>query len=144
MIRDHLAVMDELKTYASPKARLTRMLKAGTIIQIKRGLFVDNLGESPRAVAAVLYGPSYLSFEYGLYAHNIIPEKVFVFTSASYGKNKDKQYQTPLGSFSYHSIPVRAYPFGIQRHEIDNSSYLLASPEKALCDSVYKAGLIDI
>lgn len=142
MIRDHLAVMEDLKDYASPKARLTRMLKAGRITQVRRGLFVDSMTESPRAVAGVLYGPSYLSFEFALSAHHMIPEKVQVYTSASFGKNKDKNYFTALGPFTYHCIPSGAYPHGIQRVEDEDSSYLIASPEKALCDTVYKAGLV--
>jgi hypothetical protein len=39
MIKTHLAVMNELKAYASPKARLTRLLKSGKLVQIRRGLF---------------------------------------------------------------------------------------------------------
>jgi hypothetical protein len=41
MIKDHLAVMEELKNYASPKMKLSGMIKSGSIIRIRRGLFTD-------------------------------------------------------------------------------------------------------
>ena len=138
MIKDHLAVMQDLKLYASPKARLTRMLKSGSLIQVRRGLFVDNPQESCKVLASVIYGPSYLSFQYALSFHGLIPERVPVYMSASFGKNKDKHYSTPLGEFSYFYLPQAVYPYGIQRLEEDDLPFLIASPEKALCDAVYK------
>jgi hypothetical protein len=42
MINDHPAVMEELKNYASPKMKLSRMIKSGSIIRIRRGLFADD------------------------------------------------------------------------------------------------------
>ena len=103
--------MQDLKQYASPKARLIR---SGELIQVRRGLFVDNSQESGKALAAVIYGPSYLSFQYALAFHGLIPERVAVNMSASYGKNKDKYYSTPLGEFSYFYLPQAVYPYGIQ------------------------------
>ncbi len=35
---DHLYMMDFLNNYASPKSKLTRMLKSGELIKIKRDL----------------------------------------------------------------------------------------------------------
>lgn len=97
MLKTHLMVMDELKNYASPKARLTRMLKSGELVQIRRGLFLDNTHISPRVLAPVIYGPSYISFQYALSGASLIPERVPVITSATFNKNKDKLFRTPLG-----------------------------------------------
>ncbi|HOD00665.1 MAG TPA: hypothetical protein PKH54_12020, partial [Myxococcota bacterium] len=80
MLKTHLALMDELKDYASPRAKLTRMLKSGSIVQLRRGLFVDDVSISPRVVAPVLYGPSYISFEYVLATAGLIPERVAAVT----------------------------------------------------------------
>ena len=138
MIKTHLSVMEELSDYASPKARLTRMLKAGSLVQVRRGLFVDAGTMPHRALAPVIYGPSYISFQYALSAHGLIPERVPVVTCASFGKNRDKVFRTPLGEYRYLYLPSAVYPYGLRLETEDGASYLIASPEKALCDSVYK------
>jgi phage terminase large subunit-like protein len=138
MLKSHILVMDELKNYASPKARLTRLIKSGELIQLRRGLFTDTPAISRRVVAAALYGPSYISFEYALGAAGLIPERVMTICSASFNKNKDKVFHTPLGEFRYYYLPAAVYPYGITMEEEDGASYLVAEPEKALCDMVYK------
>jgi hypothetical protein len=130
--------MDQLSDYASPKARLTRLLKSGKLIQVRRGLCVDNPSTSKQALAACVYGPSYISFQYALARYSLIPERVTVLTSASYNKNRDKLYRTPLGEFRYWYLPPAIYPYGLKLEEEQGLSYLIASPEKALCDAVYK------
>ena len=138
MIKDSLGVMQDLASYRNPKTRLSRLLKAGALTQVRRGLFVE--GEAPPAItlASVIYGPSYLSFQFALAFHGLIPERVTVFTSASYGKNKNKSFSTPFGEFTYEYLPPGVYPYGIERREEGGSPYLIASPEKALADAVYK------
>lgn len=138
MIKTHLAVMEELKGYASPKARLTRLLKSGELIQVRRGLFVDTPSVSRKALASALYGPSYISFEYALSVAGLIPERVEIVTSACFHKNRNKVFRTPFGEFRYFYLPDAVYPYGIRLEEEDGMSYLIASGEKALCDAVYK------
>jgi hypothetical protein len=130
--------MENLKDYASPKAKLTRLLGAGNLVQVRRGLFVDDAAVSRRALAPIIYGPSYISFQYALASYGLIPERVEVITSASFNKNKDKFYRTPLGEYRYLYLPTAVYPYGLRLAEEDGASYLIASAEKALCDAVYK------
>jgi hypothetical protein len=139
MLKDSLAVMQDLSGYGNPKTKLSRLIRAGALVQVRRGLFVEGEAPPPQALAPVIYGPSYLSFQYALAAHGLIPEGVPTFTSASYGKNKDKAFSTPFGEFTYAYLPRAAYPYGIERREESNCPYLMACPEKALADSVYKA-----
>jgi len=134
----HLAVMEELKGYSSPKAKLTRLLKVGKLVQVRRGLYVDDPSISKRALASIIYGPSYLSFEFALAAAGLIPERVEVVTSACFNKNRNKTFHTPLGEFWYFYLPNSVYPYGLRLEEDAGMSYLIASPEKALCDAVYK------
>jgi hypothetical protein len=143
MIKDHLGVMEELKNYASPKARLSRMIKSGSIIQVRRGLFTDDKKISPKVLAPVIYGPSYLSFEYALSSYGLIPERVTIYTSASYKKNRDKIFHTPLGDYYYYYLPSAVYPYGLAREEEKGNPYLIALPEKALCDALYKTSGIN-
>ncbi len=138
MIKSREMVMEELRDYSSPKARLTRLLKSGKLVQIRRGLFVDNLALPPKTLAPILYGPSYISFQTVLAASGLIPERVTVISSASYNKNKDKTFYTPMGTYEYLYLPTAVYPYGIRQVEEQGIYYLMASPEKALCDAVYK------
>lgn len=136
-----MLLMHELRSYASPKARITRMLNAGDLIQVRRGVFLDagNHDYSIMSLAAVIYGPSYISFEYALGYYGLVPERVEALTSATYCKNKNRTFQTPLGNFHYYYLPASIYPYGILRKEEQTQGYLLATPEKALLDTLYKA-----
>lgn len=145
MIMDHMALADTLRDYGSPRAKITRMIRSGEVIQLRRGLFLkgEEGDHSLKGIAAALYGPSYISFEYALALYGLIPERAAGVTSAVYGKNKDKAYHTPVGDFYYRLVPDAAYPYGITRQTEKSQSFLLASPEKALCDSLYKAGSVN-
>jgi len=138
MIKTSLVIMNELKEYASPRSKISRMMKSGTLTQVRRGLFVEGNLESQLSLSTWIYGPSYLSFQYALAYYGLIPERVFVYTCASYNKNKDKEYHTPFGVYQYKYLPSRIYPYGVLRKEDNGQPFLIASPEKALCDSVYK------
>jgi len=140
MFIDHMTLADSLRDYASPRAKITRMIRSGEVIQLRRGLFLDGKEKdySIRSIASVLYGPSYISFEYALSAYGMIPERTNAVTSAIYGKNKDKKFHTPVGDFYYRCLPAAAFPYGVARETENGRSYLIALPEKALCDSIYK------
>lgn len=45
MLKTGEYVMYELSSYASPKAKLTQMIKKGEIIQIVRGVYADGLSD---------------------------------------------------------------------------------------------------
>ncbi len=140
MYKDHATLMYELRDYASPRARLTRMIRSGEVIQVKRGIFLDpgDHDYSLKSLAAVIYGPSYISFEYALAFHNLIPENVQVITCAAFNKNKNRFFHTPLGDFHYFYLPPAVFPYGITLGIENGQRYLMASPEKALCDTLYK------
>jgi predicted transcriptional regulator of viral defense system len=133
--------MHELRDYASPKSRLTRMIKSGDVIQVRRGIFLDaqeKTNYSLKSLAAVIYGPSYISFEYALAHYGLIPERVQAVTSAAYNKNKNRHFSTPLGDFYYYYLPTAVFPYGVVLGSENDQSYLIATPEKALCDTLYK------
>ncbi len=140
MVLDHQFLMQELAEYRSPKARLTRMLRNRDIIQVRRGVFIkpNDTSVSLKSLASVIYGPSYISFEYALSYYGLIPERSAVITCATYKKNKDRIFRTPLGEFHYHYLPEQVYPYDILHNEEFGQGYLIASPEKALCDTLYK------
>lgn len=145
MVRSHLQVVQDLKQYASPKAKITRLLKQNKLIQLKRGLFldIDDSSYSLKSIASVIYGPSYVSFESALSFHSLIPERVKSITCAAYNKNKNREFHTPVGDFYFYYVPAEAYPHEILYEEENGQNFLIASPEKAICDSIYKIKGID-
>lgn len=111
-----MALSQELQNYASPKSRLTRMIRHGDVVQARRGLYLGrDETYSIKSLANVIYGPSCISFEYALSYHGLIPERVDSVTSATFNKNKNKSFATPLGVFYYYYLPVRVYPYDIVR-----------------------------
>ena len=58
--------MDELKSYASPAKKIERMVKTGELTRVVRGLYETDPHTPGHLLAASIYGPSYLSFEYAL------------------------------------------------------------------------------
>jgi len=138
MRKTHLVLLDELKGYANPAAKISRMVKVGELTRVIRGLYETDPHTPGYLLAESIYGPSYLSFEYALAWYGLIPESVHQFTSATYGKRRARQYETPFGVFTYRDVPEAAYPYGVQLFTENGYSYRLATAEKAVCDELYK------
>ncbi|MDR3238062.1 MAG: hypothetical protein LBT84_06130 [Spirochaetia bacterium] len=123
-----------------PENKLSELERKGLIIRIKRDLYVvsqkvHNQEISSELVANHLYGPSYVSLESALAYYGLIPEKVFSMRSVC--MKLHKQYETPIGHFEYIKVPEKYYPIGVSQEIINNSySFLIAAPEKALCDKI--------
>jgi hypothetical protein len=130
---------------------LKRAVKAGQVVRIRRGLYclapkylrqkVD-----PLVLAQRIYGPSYISLEAALSYHGWIPEAVYAITSVSL--DRSREFDTPLGLFSFTRVPQETFYTEVARVEKDGSgsadgtgcggeSFLLASPLKALADYVH-------
>lgn len=140
MIKTTAIILEELKSYASPASKLSRMVKNGEFIPIVKGLYETNSSAPGYLLAGSIYGPSYLSFEFALAYHGMIPEAVYTFTSATYDKKKKKKYDTPFGTFTYRDVPAEVYSLGVTLIREGEYSFLIASPEKALCDVLYIKG----
>lgn len=67
----------------------------------------------------------------------MIPEAVYSVTNATYRKNRSKEYDTPFGHYSYKDVPAEAFPMGVKIEEQDGYYYWIATPEKALCNTLY-------
>ena len=127
-----------LAKYSSPKDKIAYMEKKKEIIRIKRGLYVSSPVIhkqllSRELIANHLYGPSYVSLETALSFYGIIPERAEIMRSITF--KRSKKFKTSLGLFEYQSIPAKIYSIGFrQEFAGDNYAYLIATPEKALCD----------
>lgn len=140
---DALWLQGHFAGYANPKAVIARLTRQEVLHRLKRGLYIKaqrahDPGLTGKA-ANRLYGPSYVSFVFALRWYGLIPEHVVHVTSATFGKGRKKRFDTPIGSFFYQDIPANAYPYGIRFVGQDRNRYLMASPEKALCDELYRA-----
>ena len=138
---DYVALMSALRGYARPRAKVTALLRQGAIVRVKKGLYVfgAEVRQGPfslEILANTLYGPSYLSLQYALAHYALIPEGVTEVTSVSL--TRGKRFETPVGRFSYHAVPERAFGIGVDQVEIKKGvSCLMATREKALADTLY-------
>lgn len=119
---------------------IKRAIAKKEIIHIKRGLYVLAKKFQRREInlfelSQLIYGPSYVSFESALNYHGWIPEAVYTVTNAS-TKNA-KEFSTPYGVFIYKRIPFPPLLLGVDKIESLQSSFLMATPWKALIDYVY-------
>ena len=138
MIKTTSMLLEELKGYASPKSKLSRMVKRGECFPITKGLYETNPNTPPHLLAGSIYRPSYISFEFALSYYGLIPEAVYTVTCATFEKKKKKKYETSFGTFTYRDVPSKAFPLGIRLVQEGDYFYRIANPEKALCDQLYK------
>jgi predicted transcriptional regulator of viral defense system len=137
---DYQTLMNALADYAAPRDRVSTLLRQGAIIRVKKGLYVfgDNIRRKPICLelfANLIYGPSYLSLNYALQYHGLIPERVTTLTSVTTGRSR--LFDTPLGRFEYRMIPLSAFRTGMDKVTLeDGRSFLIAIPEKALADKL--------
>ena len=123
------------------QALIKRAVASGDIVRIRRGLYCladmyQKKRLNPFSVSQHIYGPSYISLESALRWHDWIPEAVYSYTSVSLKNSKD--FNTPVGLFSYRRVPQKTFYAGVNRQADDNGSvFLIASPLKALADYVY-------
>jgi predicted transcriptional regulator of viral defense system len=130
-------LLEELRSYANPKTKLSRMVKQGECFQIVKGLYETDKNVPGHLLAGSIYGPSYISFEYALGFYGMIPEAVYTITSATFEKKKKKKYETVFGTFTYRDVPSAAFPLAIRLVREGDYFYRIAEPEKALCDLLY-------
>jgi predicted transcriptional regulator of viral defense system len=120
---------------------IKRAMSAGEILNIRRGLYclAPEFQKKPisfYSLAQRIYGPSYISMETSLSYHGWIPEAVYACTCASFSNSKE--FETPLGVFSYKRVPQHTFFHGVERCSDENGNlFFMASPAKALVEYLY-------
>ncbi len=138
---DYQSLLDGLREYNRPRDKITALLQRRAIFRVKKGIYVFGEKYSRRPfsreiLANMIYGPSYVSLDYALHYHGLIPERVEAVTSVTCGRGR--RFSTPVGLFIYRVVPMRAYQIGIDQIEIEGGrSFLIATPEKALADKIH-------
>lgn len=138
---DYQTLCAYLSGYARSRDKISRWVKTGELIRVKKGLYVfgPDVALKPysrEVLANLIYGPSAISLHYALSYYGFIPERVVTVTSVTNKRNK--RFETPVGVFQYYYLRPEIYAVGINLVELDDQTHcLMASPEKALCDLVY-------
>ena len=131
---------DELKSKLTNRDNIQKEILAGKLIPLRRGLYETDANASVKYLAGKIHNPSYISLDYVLSAYSLIPEAVYSIPSAT--SNKSKIYNNAFGCFIYSHIPQSVYSLGIKEEVEGGCSYLIATPEKALCDKLYSLPVV--
>jgi predicted transcriptional regulator of viral defense system len=116
-------------------ALLHRYKKRGFILQLKRGLYVFPDVLPPDVyIANQLCSPSYISLEFALSYHGVIPETVYEITSVT--TKATRRFETLGKAFSYRKIKKMAYA-GYEIQKQQELSFYIADAEKAFVDTNY-------
>jgi hypothetical protein len=136
---DYQLLVSCLSEYANPRSKIRDLSRKGIIIRVKKGIYI--FGDQYRRsyysreiLANWIYGPSLVSMETMLSYYGLIPERVDALTSTT--TKRPKEFNTPVGLFTYQQVPLAWYTIGINRIENPGGMYLAASPERALADKV--------
>jgi hypothetical protein len=143
---DTLWLKSHFRRYANPRAKIAGLERKKRLLRLKRGLYITSeaaAGHFPGGcIANRLYGPSYVSFAWALRLYNLIPEHVPNVTSATRGKHRTKRFVTPAGVFFYRDVPDTVFHRAVCYREEGGARYLIATPEKALCDELSTIGTL--
>ena len=130
----HSTLTSLLSNYARPNDKINRMSHQGELVSLKKGLYAltDTRSPSKELIANHLSGPSYVSRQWALAYYGFMTERVTEVTSMCIGRSQ--QFENALGRFSYHAIPAQYYSLGLRSEQQQDNTFILATPEKALCD----------
>ncbi|MDH6303846.1 putative transcriptional regulator of viral defense system [Parabacteroides sp. PF5-5] len=137
---DYAVLRSLFSDYLSPRNKIANLEQEGKIIRLKRGMYVVSPKVSKQLlsmelIANHIYGPSYVSMETALRYYGLIPEQVYTVRSMT--TNRSKNFENPVGNFEYITVDEAYYPIGITQQTVENKyTFLIASPEKALCDMI--------
>lgn len=119
--------------------KISELEKFGKIIRLKKGLYVVSPEVSGKLlslelIANHMYGPSYVSKESALRYYGLIPESVYTIQSMT--TKHTRHFYNTLGKFEYTQCSQEYFAIGIRQEVRTDMTFLIATPEKALCDLI--------
>jgi len=137
----------QLKDYKRVNDKISYMIANGELIPMIKGKYIStvayhNGNVSKFNIANSLYGPSYVSSFTAMSYHQMIPEKVVLLESVT--TLRSKKIDTPIGKFAFQKTPVSSFHIGITQIAVDQSSFLIATPTKALIDALWITKVRDV
>ncbi|MFW9603275.1 MAG: type IV toxin-antitoxin system AbiEi family antitoxin domain-containing protein [Prevotella sp.] len=120
---------------------------SGKIIRLKKGLYVvdpsvSRVALSTELIANHVYAPSYVSMSSALRYYGLIPETVYTIQSMTI--KHSRSFETPIGRFDYTFINREAFHIGITSINKQSYAFLMATPEKALCDLIANSPQVNL
>lgn len=143
-----VSILESLFPYIKGGNQKIRLLERDQqIIRLKRGLYVcspEVTGKllSTELIANHLYAPSYVSMASALRYYGLIPEAVY--TKQSMTLKHSKNFDTPLGRFEYTHISKEAFSVGLTSVRKEDYAFMMATPEKALCDLIANSPQVNL
>mgnify|MGYP006281086319 CR=1 FL=1 len=127
------------KNPESVHTQLRRWSNKGKLVKLARGKYVIAKPYRKRELpveylANQIVYPSYLSLEYALDYHNLIPETAQIVTSLTTAR--PQQHENPEGRFHYRHVKEQMF-WGYYSEALNGLEIVLAEPEKALLDTFY-------
>lgn len=117
---------------------LSRWVRDGKLTRLRRGLYraappfdLPLPAAGPAALAHELREPSYLSLEWALNYHGLIPDVPFTFTSVT--RRTPWTCSNAVGRYSYRNLTADLW-WGFEEALLGQWRWILARPEKAMLD----------
>ncbi|KIM04291.1 MAG: hypothetical protein KN64_08145 [Sulfurovum sp. AS07-7] len=127
--------------------KIVQLKNKGILTPLKSGVYIYNPLHnkalvSKEIIANILLGPSYVSLDFALWFHGLIPESVHEISSIT--TKRSKSFETAYGVFSYRQIKKELFNIGLEIKAFKGGNFMIAGKEKALCDKVYFTKDIDL
>ena len=103
---------------------------------------VSRVALSTELIANHLYAPSYVSMQTALRYYGLIPEAVY--TTQSMTLKHSRSFDTPVGRFEYKNMAREAFSIGVTSVNMQSYAFLMATPEKALCDLIANSPKVNL
>ena len=122
-----------------PNMKIKHWADNGVLIPLKRGLYIVSpklTMQEPclELMANHIYAPSYVSLHFALRHYGLIPEQTKRLTSIT--TNHTRSFENTFGTFSYQGVNRSYFSIGITSETESDRTYLIATPEKALVDTI--------
>jgi len=120
--------------------QLSRWVKSGKLIQIRRGLYMlaepyIKIRPHPFYLANKLQRGSYVSLQSALEYYGLIPEYVPAVTSVT--TRRTQTFTTPLGNYIFRHVKKELFFDYVQLDMGEGQLAFVATPEKSLLDLLY-------
>jgi hypothetical protein len=134
--------------YKRPLDKISYMVEKGELTHLARGYYAFT--DHPKKnfflnyhIANTIYGVSYLSTYTALDYYSLIADRVYTYSSITL--KRSKEINNARGSFTYRTLNEEVFPIGIRSIQAnDVCTFMMACPEKALCDLIWTSSRLPI
>jgi len=143
------AVLSEaLAEYKRPNDKISYMIEKGELTHLARGFYAYTNYPNRNLflnyhIANIIYGVSYISRYTALDHYSLISDGVVTYESMT--MKRSKEIINDRGRFTYHTLAEEVFPIGLRSIAANEvCTYIMATPEKALCDIIWTSSKLPI